>query len=319
MNTEELTRKPNEIGKEYFTRTATIIANLKAEGKEEEAVECFAKVYELLFDVIEQVVGGESVKNRLDEDTQMSYSYKAHDLIAKEFYKYNNPAFMKDGAKEYEIKTFIKNRTKCCMREAIADNLGISVNGCRVLLKIRSVREKLATEKCLPEEMVTVDMIHEKLGNGISKKLIIELLNVEKGMMSVNAMLDNGEQFLDTYEIDSSVFGCDLADDCKVEMDKVSAKFSDLDIYILVKEFGMLGEQMRRMEMCDFVITSTFKKLFAEDDMIRSKVDPVRTAYNKKNKIMKVLAELNGRINMKVVEGCLVAYFMKRWEQIEKM
>lgn len=81
----------------------------------------------------------------------------------------------------------------------------------------------------------------------------------------------------------------------------------------------MLGEELRRMEMCDFVITPTFTKLFAEDNMIRSKVDPVRTAYNKKNKIMKVLAELNGRINMEDVEGCLAAYFMKRWEQIEKM
>lgn len=49
-------------------------------------------------------------------------------------------------------------------------------------------------------------------------------------MMSVNAMLENGEQFAETYGIDASVFGCDLADDCKAEMDKVSAKFSDLDI-----------------------------------------------------------------------------------------
>ncbi|QGX45264.1 hypothetical protein [Streptococcus equinus] len=93
---------------------------------------------------------------------------------------------------------------------------------------------------------------------------------------------------------------------------------SDLDVYILVKEFGLLGESFQRMEMCDFVITPTFQKLLEEDSMIRSKEDPVKTAYNKKAKIMKILAELSGKASESDVQGFLVSYFMKRWEQIEK-
>lgn len=52
--------------------------------------------------------------------------------------------------------------------------------------------------------------------------------------------------------------------------------------------------------------------------MIRSKEDPVKTAYNKKAKIMKILAELSGKASESDVQGFLVSYFMKRWEQIEK-
>ena len=71
------------------------------------------------------------------------------------------------------------------------------------------------------------------------------------------------------------------------------------------------------MEMCDFVITPLFKKFMAEDDSIRSKSDALKTAYNKKSKVMRVLAELNGRISMDDVEGCLTLYIQKLWEQVK--
>ena len=90
-----------------------------------------------------------------------------------------------------------------------------------------------------------------------------------------------------------------------------------LDLYILVKDFGILDEEIRRMEMCDFVITPLFKKFLAEDESIRSKSDPLKTAYNKKSKVMRVLAELNGRISMDDVEGCLTLYIQKLWEQVK--
>lgn len=124
---------------------------------------------------------------------------------------------------------------------------------------------------------------------------------------------------MDVYEDNyDHIFENDLSENGKTELDKASARMSDLDVYILFKEFGLLGESLRRMEMCDFVITPTFQKLFEEDKMIRSKDDPVKTAYNKKAKIVRILAELNGKVSMSDVQGCLVSYFMKRWEQIEK-
>lgn len=70
----------------------------------------------------------------------------------------------------------------------------------------------------------------------------------------------------------------------------------------------MLGEQIRNQEMCDFVVTSLFQKLLFEDETIRSKADPVKTAYNKKNKIKKALASLNGKVNMSDLIGTIETY-----------
>lgn len=70
----------------------------------------------------------------------------------------------------------------------------------------------------------------------------------------------------------------------------------------------MLGEQIRNQEMCDFVVTSLFQKLLIEDKTIRSKADPVKTAYNKKNKIKKALASLNGKVNMSDLIGTIETY-----------
>lgn len=70
----------------------------------------------------------------------------------------------------------------------------------------------------------------------------------------------------------------------------------------------MLGEQIRNQEMCDFVVTSLFQKLLIEDETIRSKADSVKTAYNKKNKIKKALASLNGKVNMSDLIGTIETY-----------
>jgi hypothetical protein len=49
-------------------------------------------------------------------------------------------------------------------------------------------------------------------------------------------------------------------------------------------------------------------KLLIEDKTIRSKADPVKTAYNKKNKIKKALASLNGKVNMSDLIGTIETY-----------
>ena len=69
---------------------------------------------------------------------------------------------------------------------------------------------------------------------------------------------------------------------------------------------------MCHMEACDFVITPIFKHLFEEDTSIRSRENPVKTVYSKTQKIDKFMAEMNGKINMVDVDGCLVRYFAER-------
>ena len=67
---------------------------------------------------------------------------------------------------------------------------------------------------------------------------------------------------------------------------------SRLEIYLLLKNYGFLGEDIRSMDMEDFVQDSDFKRFFAEDTSIRSRKDPVKTAYNKNVKIEKAIAAM---------------------------
>lgn len=138
---EKFKRRVGETDKEYFTRVAKLIYEFKLAGKKDEAAEGFKEVCNELVPVVEQVIDCESIRNRLDEDTKLDYAERVYTVISKIFYRYNNPAFMKekDAGKQFEIKTFIKSRTQYCMRNAIAHSLGIAHDRARTLLRIRSV------------------------------------------------------------------------------------------------------------------------------------------------------------------------------------
>ena len=112
--------------------------------------------------------------------------------------------------------------------------------------------------------------------------------------------------------IDAAVFGDEIDSETKEKLDAILGKLSKLEVLILLKSKGVFGEEMSKMEACDFVITPIFKRLFDEDQSIRSKMNPVKTVYAKTKKIEKVLAEVNGKINMSDVDGCMVRYFIER-------
>ena len=317
---EEFKRRAGETDKEYFTRVAKMIYELKLAGKKDEATEGFKEVCNELVPIVEQVIDCESIRNRLDEDTKLDYAERVYAVISKIFYRYNNPAFMKekDAGKQFEIKTFIKSRTQYCMRNAIAHSLGIAHDRARILLRIRSVRETIARELEVSEDKVTAEMLYERLESTVALEEIVDLLRVEKGHLSLDVLPETSDFSEEQYEIGLEVYGTDLDDTCKAPLDEAMDRLSDLDVYLLMKEFGLLSEKENTMEMCDFVITPTFQKLFDRDQTIRSRENPLRTAYNKNAKVMRVLAELNGSINMCDVEGCLVRYFCERWKSIDK-
>lgn len=310
---EEFKRRAGENDKRYFTR----VAKMKLAGKKDEATEGFKEVCNELVPVVEQVIDCESIRNRLDEDTKLDYAERVYAVISKIFYRYNNPAFMKkDAGKQFEIKTFIKSRTQYCMRNAIAHSLGIAHDRARTLLRIRSVRETIAKEREISEDKVTAEMLYERMEESVALEEIVDLLGVEKGHLSLDVLPETSNFSEEQYEIGLEVYGIDLDDTCKAPLDEAMSRLSDLDVYLLMKEFGLLSEKENAMEMCDFVITPTFQKLFDRDETIRSRENPLRTAYNKNAKVMRVLAELNGRLNMCDVEGCLVPYFLKRWKNV---
>lgn len=90
---------------------------------------------------------------------------------------------------------------------------------------------------------------------------------------------------------------------------------SGLDYYILLKEYGLLGEEIREQKMDQFVKTETFLRLMDEDNSIKSKENLVKMTYNKKLKIKKILKSINGKMDMSDLEGGLEDYlYMKKQE-----
>lgn len=300
--------------KVFFTEKAAIVAELIKKGNLEEAKSVIRAIGDRLVPVVEQFIDCESICYKLDENTKMKYSERVYSVVERDFYKFNNIEFLKeqDKDKQFEFKTFLKNRTKDCVRDAIADTLGISQYKCRQLLKIRAIRAEIARENMISEDKVSIEAIRESLDEDINIKTIVELLEIEKGFVSLDEIREKGEQVDFTEGIDAAVFGDEIDSETKEKLDAILGKLSKLEVLILLKSKGVFGEEMSKMEACDFVITPIFKRLFDEDQSIRSKMNPVKTVYAKTKKIEKVLAEVNGKINMSDVDGCMVRYFIER-------
>ena len=300
--------------KEFFTEKAAVVADLLKKGKAEEAKEVIRSIGYRLVPVVEQFIDCESICYKLDENTKIKYADRVYNVVERDFYKFNNPEYMdeEDYGKTFELKTFLKSRTKDCVRDAISDALGISQYKCRILLQIREARTRIAMEKMISESKVSVEEIRDRIGQDVKIANIVELLDIEKGIISLDEMYEKGEQIEFIEGIDTSVSGDEIDTETKEKMDLVFSKMSKLDVLILLKAKGVLGEEMCHMEACDFVITPIFKRLFEEDTSIRSRENPIKTVYSKTQKIDKLMAEMNGKINMVDVDGCLVRYFAER-------
>ena len=85
---EKFKRRVGETDKEYFTRVAKLIYELKLAGKKDEAAEGFKEVCNELVPVVEQVIDCESIRNKLDEDTKLDYAERVYTVISKIFYRY---------------------------------------------------------------------------------------------------------------------------------------------------------------------------------------------------------------------------------------
>lgn len=96
---KELVRRVNESDRDYLTRVAAIIAELKSEGEEDEAYECYKAVGVIIVPIMEQFIDCESVAYKLDGDTKCIFSEKVYDVVERDFYKFNNPDYMKSEDK----------------------------------------------------------------------------------------------------------------------------------------------------------------------------------------------------------------------------
>ena len=94
----------------------------------------------------------------------------------------------------------------------------------RILLQIREARTRIAIEKMISESKVSVEEIRDRIGQDVKIANIVELLNVEKGIISLDEMYEKGEQIEFIEGIDASVFGDEIDTETKEKMERCCQK-----------------------------------------------------------------------------------------------
>ena len=329
MNKADYERNENEDIRSYLTRTARIYASIvdnrllkeenvfQVECSETELQEFKNYVFEIILPIVRKVVECESKRLMLSKSIQEILFSKVCELMVNDFGEFN--AAYEETGKIYTLECFIKSRIKGCIRASIAEEQGLTVNRSRQLYTITKIRNAIAFDNQMEEDNVSVEMIYQRLEQEavkqkkrpISKKLLIELLNHLNGVEYISELEEQGIQITDEEKKQTVC----MDKETKQILDEVFSNMTSLDYYILIKEYGLLGEKKRKQEMDQFVKTETFLRLMDEDNSIRSEQNLVKIAYNKKSKIKKILKSINGKVDMSDLEGGIEDYlYMKKQE-----
>lgn len=351
----EFLKKESEKKEEYFTKAATWMDSMRngtsledgrciqAELSEEEQQELAENIMENLIPEIKTVAKFKKKRIGLDE-------YKAEELEAilemkvfENFHKFNNVNYLSDKEKRYTISAFIENKAKEAMRDMMIQERNLPVNVIRNLRLINDVVLTVAEEEELNIDEVIAEMVYKKLdGKSISYKMVIALMEVYHGTISIDEMdnLDeNLQSNLSNYEKKDNT---ELDKDTKKILDQVFGDFSKLELYILMKKFGFLGDKARKMTAKELSYQDYFVGMAREDkdgkknikfgnvkierpgrnknlneEVFVESVYYVKEKFysNKVAKIKKRLAALKDVISMEDVVGCLEAYFIDLWKK----
>lgn len=329
MNKADYERNENEDIRGYLTRVARIYASIVDDGllKEENVfqVECSETelqefknyVFEIILPIVRKVVECESKRLTISKSIQEILFSRVCELMVSDFGRFNS-AYEETG-EMHSFECFIKSRIKGCVRASIAEEQGLTVNRSRQLYTITKNRSAIAFDNQMEEENVSVEMIYQRLEQEaekqnkrpMTKKLLIELLDHLNGVAYISELEEQGIQIAGKEEKQQF----ELEKETKQILDEIFSNMTSLDYYILIKEYGLLGEEIRKQEMDQFVKTETFFRLMDEDNSIRSEQDLVKMVYNKKSKIKKILKSINGKVDMSDLEGGLEDYlYMKKQE-----
>lgn len=291
--------------------------NLRVELDDYEQRELRDYIYGLLLKDIKSESRATSKRIGLNYDQEDEFNSILQEMVASEFYKYNNPSHMTNTEKRYAIGTFIGQISPRAMRVYLSEDMNLPVNVIRNLRRINKAINDIAKDKKLSRYSVTPEMVAEKLNDlSISVRMIIDLMNLSQGNISLNTMLEeNDERLVELAKEDESHFS-NLDEKTKKILDDTFDKLSKADMCLLMKQYGFFGDEVQKLQIADFVGTELFQKLLLEDSSVRSKKNLVKTAYNKLAKISTELFKLASDLKECEFEGELESYCHSRWQNM---
>lgn len=341
-------------GKDAFTEMARVAESirlgtrlpngrcLKEELSVEEKDAAETYIMKKLIPEIREASKAKSRKLELSYEQEKLFNQLLLEQVYVEFHKYNKAQHLSQKDKTYEVSTFIDIQAKAAFRDYLIEERGLPVNTIQNMSLVSTAVAEIAMDKEISPKEVTSDMVYEAVGKEkqISKEMIDILLGLLKGSVSIEEI----PNFESTY----SDGAADIEDEIEFEMDPVTkakmdavfATFSDLELFILMKEFGFFGKEIgsmtaREMSYQDYFVDMARKEKLgakniefgtvkvtrpgrnsgAEEVLLVENVFYVKERYynNKVAKIRKKLASLSTTVDKEDLLGCLDGYCRKLW------
>lgn len=346
-----------ETGKKevFFTKAAAWIDSMRngtslADGRclmrdlsELEQQELMEYIMEQLLPEIKLVARFKKKRTYLDD-------YKAEELEAiltmkvfEEFHKFNNKKYLANKQKQYTISAFIEHKAREAMRDMLIQERGLPVNVIRNLKLINDIVQAIAEEEEIRNDEVTAEMVYERLSEkSISYKMVISLMDIYHGNLSIDEM-ENIEDSVQNNMVNvEQKIDAEIDIETRNKLDQVFRDFSKMEFYILMKEFGFLGDKIRKMTAKELSYQDYFVSMAREDKDGDKNIDfgnvqikrPgrnsgcdkelfVESVYyvkekfysNKVAKIKRRLTTLKDTISISDIEGCLEEYCINIWNE----
>lgn len=347
-----LTTAQNKNSKAYFTELARILESirlgtlfrgrcLKKELSEDEKKDIEAEIIEILMPIVKVIARKKAFAAQMDYHKTEEYV----DLVVietyEQFHKFNRTVRVEKTGKTFEIGTYIGILSQNVMKEFIADERELPVNAVRNLDVINDTVIAIAMEQEQSIDSVTADQVAEKLSDkSISLSMISDLLGILHGNISLDDIPDTDIRLQDnTKDIEANIKE-DLEPKVKAALDAMFVKFSDLELFILMKEMGFFGEDFRKLTAKELSYRDFFvglaekdkdgpkniefgsvhvkrpgRKYGQDEEIFVESVRYVKEKFysNKVAKIMKRIAKLSEVMEVKDVKGNLELYCRDLW------
>lgn len=277
MRIETLLTTQDKDGKAYYTELARVVESirlgtklsngrcLKEELTADEKKDIENYVMEKLLSIIKPVARRKAALMQLD------YSKEEYiDLVTietyEQFHKFNSEERVEKQGKTYEVATYIGILAQNVIKKFIAAEREIPVNAVRNLDAVSDAVIAISMENGISMNMVTVEQVAEKLKDkSISNKMISDLLGLMSGNIPIDDIPDTDVRLQDnTMNVEDKIV-VDMDSSVKKKLDHVFEKFSDLELFILMKEYGFFGEDVRKLTAKELSYKDFFVELARAD------------------------------------------------------
>lgn len=325
--------QPDENRNAYLTRMARVInsidngvgleneGNLKDTLSDAEKAEIKEYVFGALLEDVKRESNTRCKQAKFGRQESEDFYSIFQALVVEEFYKYNNSEYMADKEMQCTIGTYLHELSPRVMRIYLCESRGLKVNVIRNLSAVEKAIKAASRELDVSVYDVTADMIYDSLREKVhvSYDNTVKLMALLKGDESLDRMIEEDDPTLAQFSIEEVAYNDDeLSPKVTEVLDKYFKKLSLTDMCLLMKEYGLFGDDALAMDIKDFVYLDFYQKFFMSDKSSRSKEDPVKSAYNKMLKINKMFKDIKAAFEEKGIglaefSNGLVKYCWCKW------